>query len=78
MKIKNITKENFSDYGELISTKNNNSKSGNANTAEFYFDLARIEILGDDSNARLNIIKVGTILTLYFFPHKVPSGATLS
>ena len=57
MQIQKITKENFSEYGELISTNNNDSKSGNANTAEFYFDLARIEILGNDSNARLNIIK---------------------
>jgi len=57
MQIKNITKENFSEYGELVTTNNNKSKSGNANTAEFYFDLATIEVLGVNSNARLNIIK---------------------
>ena len=57
MKIKDITKENFSEYGELITTNNNQSKSGNANTAQFYFDLAKIEVLGNNSNARLNIIK---------------------
>ena len=57
MQIKNISKENFSQYGELISINNNKSKSGNANTAEFYFDLATINILGSNSNARLNIIR---------------------
>ena len=67
MQIINITIENFSEYGELITTSNNESKSGNANTAEFYFDLARIEVLGDNSNARLNIIKT----TKRNFPLKI-------
>jgi len=56
-KIKNITKENFSQYGELITIDNNDSKSGNADTAQFHFDLALIEVLGNNTNARLNIIK---------------------
>lgn len=56
MQIKDITKENFSKFGEVITTYNNQSKSGNANTAQFHFDLARIEVFGSNSNARLNII----------------------
>ena len=67
MKIIDITKENFLKYGELITTSNNQSKSGNANTAQFYFDLAKIEILGKDTNARLNIIKT----TKRNFPLKI-------
>ena len=57
MQIKIITKENFSKYGELITINNNESKSGNSDTAQFHFDLAKIEVLGENSNARLNIIK---------------------
>ena len=57
IEIKKITKENFSQYGELITINNGEAKSGNANTAEFFFDLAKIEVLGSDTNARLNIIK---------------------
>ena len=57
IEIKKITKENFSPYGELITINNGEAKSGNANTAEFFFDLAKIDVLGSDTCARLNIIK---------------------
>ena len=53
--IKLINKENFSVYGDLIATKDKSSKSINNNTTQSFFDLANIEILGEDSNARLNI-----------------------
>jgi len=55
--IKKITKENFSLYGDLISIKDKNSEEINNNTTESFFDLANIEILGDDKNSRLNIFK---------------------
>ena len=52
---KEITKENFSLYGDLITTKNKISEDINKNTTQSFFDLANIEILGEDNNARLNI-----------------------
>jgi len=53
--IKSITKDNFSLYGDLITTKDKSSKEINNNTTESFFDLANIEILGDDKRSRLNI-----------------------
>ena len=52
---KEITKENFSLYGDLITIKNKISENINENTTQSFFDLANIEILGEDNNARLNI-----------------------
>ena len=65
MQIKKISKENFSNYGELISINNNEPE--NAQTPQFHFDLARIEVLGNNSDARLNIIKT----TKKNFPLKI-------
>ena len=65
MQIKKISKENFSNYGELISVNNNESEE--AQTPQFNFDLARIEVLGNNSDARLNIIKT----TKKNFPLKI-------
>tara|TARA_B110000008_G_C16640491_1_gene432435 strand:+ start:138 stop:632 length:495 start_codon:yes stop_codon:yes gene_type:complete len=55
LNIKNITKDNFSKYGDLITLKDKNSEFINNNTTNSYFDLANIEILGEDKNVRLNI-----------------------
>ena len=52
---KEITKDNFSIYGDLITTRNKISENINKNTTQSFFDLANIEILGEDNNARLNI-----------------------
>ena len=52
---KEITKDNFSLYGDLISIRNKISEDINKNTTQSFFDLANIEILGEDINARLNI-----------------------
>jgi ureidoglycolate lyase len=52
---KEITKDNFSLYGDLITTRNKISEDINKNTTQSFFDLANIEILGEDNNARLNI-----------------------
>ena len=57
LKIKKITKENFFIYGDLITTKNKNGENINADTTQSYFDLANIEILGQDHRTRLNIFK---------------------
>ena len=52
---KEITKDNFSLYGDLITTRNKVSEVINKNTTQSFFDLANIEILGKNNNARLNI-----------------------
>ena len=53
--IKNITKDNFFLYGDLITIEDKNSEKINNNTTESFFNLANIEILGDDKRSRLNI-----------------------
>jgi ureidoglycolate lyase len=53
--VKEINKDNFSLYGDLITTKNKISENINKNTTQSFFDLANIEILGKDKNVRLNI-----------------------
>ena len=55
LNFKEITKENFSLYGDLITTRNKISEDINKNTTQSFFDLANIEILGEDNDARLNI-----------------------
>ena len=54
-KIKNISKENFKNYGDLITTSNKEYESINKNTTDSFFDLANIQIIGDDKRSRLNI-----------------------
>ena len=55
LQIKNITKDNFSLYGDLVTVKDKMSEGINNNTTQSFFDLANIEILGNDKNTRLNI-----------------------
>jgi len=55
LETKKITKENFSLYGNLITIRDKRSEDINNNTTKSFFDLADIEILGDDNHARLNI-----------------------
>lgn len=55
LSLKKISKENFSLYGDLITTRNKISKDINENTTQSFFDLANIEILGEDNKVRLNI-----------------------
>ena len=54
-KIKNISKENFKNYGDLITTSNKNYESINKDTTDSFFDLANIQIIGYDKRPRLNI-----------------------
>ena len=56
-KIKNISKENFKNYGDLITTSNKNYESINKDTTDSFFDLANIQIIGDDKRTRLNIFQ---------------------
>ena len=55
--IKNINKENFYQYGQLISTKDVNSENINSDTTKSFYDLGDIEILGANNQCRINIFK---------------------
>tara|TARA_Y100001970_G_C13699948_1_gene586677 strand:- start:32 stop:526 length:495 start_codon:yes stop_codon:yes gene_type:complete len=55
--IKKINKENFSPFGQLISTKGFNGESINSNTTQSFYDLVNIEILGKNKQCRINIFK---------------------
>ena len=55
LNIKEINKENFSKFGQLISTKNIKSENINADTTKGFFDIVNIEILGNDNECRINI-----------------------
>ena len=55
--IKDINKENFLQYGQLISTKDIKSENINSNTTKSFYDLVDIEILGKNNQCRVNIFK---------------------
>ena len=57
LQIKKITTENFSRFGELISTKGVQSHLINNDTTKSFYDLAKIEIEGKDKQCRINIFK---------------------
>ena len=59
--IKNINKENFLQYGQLISTKDIKSENINSNTTKSFYDLVDIEILGENNQCRVNIFKAEKI-----------------
>ena len=44
-------------YGDLITTSNKNYESINKDTTDSFFDLANIQIIGDDKRSRLNIFQ---------------------
>ena len=55
--IKNINNQNFKKFGDLISIKEKNYDEINKNTTNSFFDLANIQIQGDDKRCRLNIFE---------------------
>ena len=55
--LKNINKDNFSQYGQLISTKDINSENINSNTTKSFYDIVDIKILGNDNQCRINIFE---------------------
>jgi len=57
LEINKITKENFSEYGQLISTNEIKSHQINEDTTNSFYDLVDIEILGKDKQPRVNIFK---------------------
>ena len=57
LNIKNINKENFSQFGQLISTNDVKSENINSDTTKSFYDLVDIEILGDNNQCRINIFK---------------------
>ena len=57
LQIKKISKDNFSKYGQLISTKDIKSQNINEETTKSFYDLVNIEIYGADKKCRVNIFK---------------------
>ncbi len=56
-KIQNINNKNFQKFGDLISIKEKNYDEINKNTTKSFFDLANIQIDGEDKRSRLNIFE---------------------
>jgi len=57
LQTKKISKDNFSKFGQLISTQNIESHSINEETTKSFYDLVNIEIYGDNKECRVNIFK---------------------
>ena len=57
LQINKISKENFSRYGQLITTQNMESQEINKETTKSFYDLVDIEIYGEDKECRVNIFK---------------------
>ena len=57
LQINKISKDNFSKYGQLVSTKDIESQNINEETTKSFYDLVNIEIYGDDKKCRVNIFK---------------------
>ena len=55
--IKEVNKENFSKFGQIISTKDIKSESINSDTTKSFYDIVNIEILGNDNQCRINIFE---------------------
>ena len=56
-KIQNINIQNFQKFGDLISIKEKHPEEINKNTTSSFFDLANIQINGEDKRVRLNIFE---------------------
>ena len=54
-KVKKISNDNFFEYGDFINPYDKEPEDINTNTTKSYFDLANIEILGENKKARLNL-----------------------
>ena len=57
MQINRISKDNFSKYGQLISTQDIESQNINEETTKSFYDLVNIEIYGENKQCRVNIFK---------------------
>ena len=57
LNVKQINKENFLKFGQLISTKNIKGENINTDTTKSFYDLVDIEILGENKQCRINIFK---------------------
>ena len=57
LQTKRITKNNFSKFGQLISTQDIDSQNINEKTTKSFYDLVDIEVYGEDNQCRVNIFK---------------------
>ena len=55
--IQNINNQNFEKFGDLISIKEKKFEEINKNSTNSFFDLANIQIEGEDQRVRLNIFE---------------------
>ena len=53
--IEKISNSNFVEFGDFINPYDKKAEDINTNTTKSYFDLANIEILGEDNKVRLNL-----------------------
>ena len=66
-KIGEVTKEKFSKFGDFINPYSVESTNINMNTTKSYFDLANIEIDGEDKRVRLNLFEAKKTSTIEVF-----------
>jgi len=66
LQTKKISKDNFSKFGQLISTHGIEPQNINEETTKSFYDLVNIEIYGDDKQCRVNIFKsIKSLVRLY-------------
>ena len=69
IKIEQLTKDKFADFGDVIETSGANHFSINEGRVERYHDLASIQLGGDNSRALINIFECNTAS---HFPYQLP------
>lgn len=69
VKIKTLTRANFSDFGNVIETENANHFSINEGRVERYHDLASVQLGGENSRALINIFECNVASQ---FPYQLP------
>ena len=55
--IKNISRENFAKFGQLITTKDTKFENINSSSTKSFTDLVDIEIYGEENQCRVNIFQ---------------------
>ena len=65
--VKNISKKNFSKFGQLITTKDNKFENINNESSKSFSDLVDIKIYGEDNQCRVNIFQASKRI----FPLKI-------
>ena len=64
LNIQNINKENFSQFGQLISINDVMSENINSDTTKSFYDLVDIEILGEKPKVSVASKMLALLLTI--------------